>query len=142
MRLRKAWRALALAALLAGPAAAQTQPNYGQTASSGSAFQLQTEAYLFGQTLATANLTGCVGGSPTLVGSLWGAKVTAGTNTSTTCTITWPVARSVAPNCVLQLDSAGPTLPVITVETTTTLTWTWTTTTASTVWDVICVGPR
>lgn len=119
------------------------QPNYGQTLGPGSAFNATIENYLYGgPQLALTNLTGCVtGGSPTLVGNNMGALVTAGTTASTTCTITWPVVRSVAPQCVIQGRTAAAGVPVVTVMSTSALTWTFTST-ASTVWDIVCSGPR
>lgn len=138
--------ALSALGLPLGSLHAQTpQPNYGQAVGAGSSFNLSTENYLYGgPQLSVSNLTGCAtGGSPSLVGDLYHAKLTAGTTTSTTCTITWPITRSEAPVCVLQLDTSGPVVPIIiTVENTTTLTWTWGTTTPSTVWDIICMGRR
>ena len=136
--------ALSALGLPLGSAQAQTpQPNYGQTVGPGSSFNASIENYLYsGVQVTSAALTGCVGGSPTITGGQNAMKVQAGSNSVTTCTITWPIPRSVAPNCVLQSNTAGPTLPVITVENTTTLTWTWTTATVSTNWDVICLGPR
>ncbi len=109
----------------------------------GSQFNASIESYNADFPVTVAALTGCsTGGSPTVVGNQKGALVTAGTGTSTTCTLTWPVSKSVAPNCAVTGHTAAAGLPSITVESTTVLTWTWPTTTASTVWDVVCVGPR
>lgn len=111
----------------------------------GSAFNSTIENYIYsGPQLATANLTGCItGGSPTLVGNYYAMKVTAGTSAATTCTVTWPVTRSVAPQCLIQSETAlqGATPIVVTVQNTTTLTWTYVST-ASAVFDIVCFGPR
>ena len=109
----------------------------------GSSFNSTIENYLYaGPQLSLSNLTGCAtGGSPALVGNNMGALVTAGTSAATTCTITWPVVRSVAPQCVIQGRVAGAGVPVVTVMSTSALTWTFTST-ASTVWDIVCSGPR
>ena len=106
----------------------------------GASYNATVANYLYGPKLATANLSGCsTGGTPSLVGSTTASLVTAGTTASTTCTITWPATRSVAPNCAITGHTSAAGAPFITVESTTVLTWTFTSA-ASTVWDVLCFG--
>jgi len=121
------------------PAAAQTQPNFGQAVGPGTSGFLQNwAAQFYGYPLAVSNLTGCAtGGSPSVTGSQASFRVVAGTTASTTCTITWPITRSQIPVC----NITGETTALLTVTTNSTAALTWTfASTASTVWDVNCLG--
>ena len=147
MRNRLLYAALACAGLLAYSAQVLGQAPAGlPSVGPGSSFNLMVESYFFGDTpVAVAALTGCsTGGSPAVVGDQKALLVTAGTSASTTCTITWPVTRSAAPNCSIIGANAASNLAGLTITTmsTSALTWTWTTSTASTAWSVICMGPR
>ena len=142
---------IALAPL--GIAIAQIGPGGpgGANVGVGTSFDASIDASLYGTAagqrtsgstpVTVTALTGCVtGGSPTVAGNEQALMVTAGTTTSTTCTITWPKVRNNAPVCAITGHTAAAGLPSTTVESTTALTWTWPTTTVSTIWDVICFG--
>jgi len=104
-------------------------------------FNATIESYFYGDVPVTVSaLSGCVtGGTPALSGTQKFMRVTGGSTAQTTCTITWPVPRSVAPSCVIQGETVA--LSTQSVNNTTTLTWTFAST-ASTVWNIACQGPR
>jgi hypothetical protein len=114
-------------------------PNTG----AGTAFNLGIESYFYNDYPVTVTaLSGCsTGGTPSVTGDQKFLIVTAGTSASATCTITWPVTRTVAPICVITAGTAAAVAPFITVVNTTTLTWTYTSV-ASSVWYIHCQGPR
>jgi hypothetical protein len=90
------------------------------------------------QTTAPA-LTGCItGGSPTLVGTDTSGVVTSGTTASTTCTVTFNVAYSTAPTCLLSFMTQLPAAMTYTVSTTAIVTTN--TSTASMKFAYACVG--
>jgi hypothetical protein len=118
------------------PLVGQAQFNQGMGPS-----QTQSPLQGGGGLVGVSALTGCAtGGTPAVFGNQNALLVTAGTTASTTCTITWPSTRAQTPNCSVTPHTAAAVGGFITVENTTTLTWTYTSV-ASSVWDVICIGP-
>jgi hypothetical protein len=95
-----------------------------------------------GGAMTVAALSGCsAGGTPSLSGTQEAFRLTAGTTTSATCTITWPFPRTNVPVCVIMSETAATNAGLaVGTNSTTTLTWSWTTTVVSSVWDVVCKG--
>ena len=147
-KFRAYFQSAALVALAGFGVALAQSPAGLPSVGPGSSFNLQIESYFFNDYPVTvAALSGCsTGGSPSVLGNQKLFLVTAGTTTSTTCTITWPVPRNTSPPiCAVTAANAAAQsggVVAITTNSTTAFTWTWSTTQSSTAWDVICMGPR
>ena len=89
----------------------------------------------------TPVLSGCVtGGTPTIVGTDWAGKITAGSTASTSCVVTFTQAYGVAPTCFVTWSS-GPLAAMSWTTSTTALTITQTSN-ASRVIEYQCTGAQ
>ncbi len=146
-----------IVALAAGLAFAQTQIPYvtslGQsdiqqviknanpTAGNTYATITQLRAWILGGATghsAVPTIGSCGGGTPTIVGSDFGFRVTQGTS-ATGCVVTFAAAFTTIPTCVAVNETApGTSTPAYSV--TTTAVTLVTASTSGEIWDVVCVA--